>query len=632
LPDSATKPDISAPAEVTAVAQSSAEQAVDSFSGTKVENFNGTSSATPHVAGEMALLKQLHPTWSVQELLALACNTSNHDLFTTTGHTTQFGVGRVGAGRIDIGKAAAATVVAYNGTDANLQGVSFGPVEVPEGGTTTLTKQIKVTNKGATNITYNTSFVANPNVSGLGTTFSVSPANFTVNAGTSTTLTVTLTATGSSITHQRDPSVSSTQGGATREWLTEAGGYAVLTPTDASPILRVELYANPKPAASMHATTTNFVPTSANTGSFSINLAGTGVVNLGSTSSRNVKSLVKAFELQYASPLVGQSNAPTDRNAIKYVGITSDYVTNGNDEIMFGVERFGSSATPDFNGSDTEIFIDTNPADITGNTFNPNYAIFLGNIGNDSTINSAGFENVYTSVLVNLSNNNRIAEEYTNGMTDEFVDTNIFNNTGVVMGVFASDMGMGQFAAGPTQFQYQVVTFDRNGSEVDESNVLVYDLANPGLDVDNSGVAAGVTVLGRYGSPYEPFWYQDIQGNSVPVNWNGTNFHNNGSLGVWLFHAHNAEGNRSDVVLFRKPTITSFSPTSAHVGDYVTITGSNFNAGTTVTFWHNVNATNVNVITANTLVAQVPVGATSGPIRVSNAAGSSSKGGFTVIP
>jgi hypothetical protein len=633
--DSATKPDITAPAEVTAVAVSAAERTpINSTSGNAVENFNGTSSATPHVAGVMSLLRQLHPTWSVQELVALACNTATHDLATTVGGGTLYGVGRVGAGRVDVGKAAAANVVAYNSTDPNLQGVSFGAVEVPVEGTTILTKTIKVTNKGATNVTYNTSFVNNPNVSGLGTVLTVNPANFTVNAGNSSTVTVTLTATGNAITHQRDPSVSSTQGGLAREWLTEAGGYAVLAPTDASPTLRVEVYANPKPSSSMHATTNNFVPTSANTGSFTLNLSGSGVVNNGSTASRNVKSLVKAFELQYESPDAGQPNAPTDRNVIKYVGVTTDYIMGSDDEIMFGVERFGSAATPDFASANVEIFIDTNPADI-GVTFNPDYGIFLGNIGNDSGINSAGFENVFFSILVDENTNVLTAQDFTNGVNggssgaNGFIDTNIYNNTGIVIPVFASSMGIPS-VSGSTQFQYQVVTFDLNGNVADQSNVLFYDIANPGLEVENSANVSGVTKIGAF-TPNEGFWYQDISTNQIPVNWNGANFQNNGSIGVWLFHTHNADGNRSDVVRFLPPTITGFSPNHGAVGDFITITGTNFNAGTTVTFLGgNVNATSVNPISSTTLSVQVPPGATSGPIRVSNAAGSSVKPGFMV--
>ena len=406
LPDSATKPDISAPAEVTAVAQSSAETTLDSFSGTKVENFNGTSSATPHVSGEMALLKQLHPTWSIQEILALACDTSTHDLFTTTAHTTQYGVGRIGAGRIDVGLAAAATVVAYNGSDPNLVGVSFGVVDVPVTGTTTLTKNITVTNKGATNITYNTSVANNPALTGA--VFTVSPANFTVNAGTSTTITTTLTATGSSLKHAREASVAATQG-SPRQWLTEAGGYAVLTPTDSSPVLRVELYAAPRPAAAMHSTLANFVPNAA-TGSFTIGLNG-AAVNTGASLGNgfDVLSLVKAFELQYINP-----TSSTDRNVIKYVGVTSDYknrpvgsstaTQTAGTNIMFGAEKFGDAATPDFASSDTEIDIDTNLDGIF------DFAVFLTNVG-------TGSENVFVPEIVNLNTNAGALRFFTNGLS-----------------------------------------------------------------------------------------------------------------------------------------------------------------------------------------------------------------------
>ena len=152
LPDSALKPDVTAPAEVVGVATFR--------TGTGVENFNGTSSATPHVSGTMALLRQLHPTWSVQELNALLCNTATHNLTATTAGGGA-GVGRVGAGRIDLANANNANVVAFNGSDLdsdshpNQMGVSFGVVETPVNGTSTLTKNITIENKGTTNVTYN---------------------------------------------------------------------------------------------------------------------------------------------------------------------------------------------------------------------------------------------------------------------------------------------------------------------------------------------------------------------------------------------------------------------------------------------------------------------------------------------
>src|ERR1043166_9667551 len=59
---------------------------------------SSASAASAPEIGMMAVLKQLHSDWSVQELNALACETATHDLFTTTAQTTQFGIGRVGAG------------------------------------------------------------------------------------------------------------------------------------------------------------------------------------------------------------------------------------------------------------------------------------------------------------------------------------------------------------------------------------------------------------------------------------------------------------------------------------------------------------------------------------------------------
>jgi hypothetical protein len=613
LPDTALKPDIASPAEVTAVAVVG--------SGNGFENFNGTSSATPHVSGEMALLRQTHPTWTVQELNALACGTATHDLTTTVGGATKIGVGRVGAGRADLALAAAANVVAYNNTDANLIGVSFGAVEVPVDGSKSLTKSIKVVNKGVSDVTYNITYAANTLAAGASYTL---PASITVLAGSSNTFNVTFSATGSALRHDRDLSTATAQatsfGTFSRQYLSELAGYAVLTPTSGSePTQRVALYAAPKPSSSMHATTAGLVPDAAS-GSFTINLSGAGI-NTGASFPTDIVSYVKAFELQYASPLATSPSAPTSPNLLKYIGVTSDYNNrsaasqNNFDTIVnFAIDGFGNAAVPDFNGADKEIFIDLDFDNVY------DLAFFLTRLPNGTSPT-----NVYFSELVDLAGilgppGAGYLWEPTNArggvLTTTSRDTNSFNNSVITVPVD------GFFGPGQSAFQYQVVTFDRNGSQVDETPVLYYDVAKPGLDANAALGAGGI----------EPFFLNDLPATSLAVNYNGTNFQTNGSLGTMVVHMHNGTGNHTDVVAFRKPTITSFSPTAAKVGQSITITGSNFGPGTIVTFFNNKPSSSVTVITPNTLIAVVPAGAISGPIRVSNAAGFSSKGGFTVLP
>jgi hypothetical protein len=188
----------------------------------------------------------------------------------------------------------------------------------------------------------------------------------------------------------------------------------------------------------------------------------------------------------------------------------------------------------------------------------------------------------------------------------------------VLFPVVAGNIGLAG-AGQPTRFFYEVVTFDRNGNQVDDSGLLVYDMANPGLNVQ--------------GGNLDPFYYNDLPTTTVPVTYNGTNFQNNGSLGLLMVHMHNGAGSHTDVVNFAQPGITSFSPSSGPVGTQVTIHGSNFGAGTSVKFFNNKPASGVIVISSSTIVANVPAGAATGTIQVSNAAGSaSSRTKFTVTP
>lgn len=529
LPDSALKPDVTAPAEVVGVATN--------HSGTGVSNFNGTSSATPHVSGAMALLRQLHPSWSVQELNALICETATHNLIATTAGGGA-GVGRVGSGRIDLTNAASTEVVAYNGTDPDQIGVSFGVVETPVNGNSSLTKNITVVNKGASPVTYNLSIQNNPALPGAA--FSVSPSSVTVAAGGTATVQVQFTATGNLLKHRKEAGVGFQLPAVVgRQWLTEAGGYAVFTPTaGSSTTLRVGVYAAPKPVAAMHTSATGFVVKNGSTGTVNLPLAGTQV-NTGPNYGFgfDIISLVKPFELQYAG-----TGTSTDPNVIKYVGVMSDFGVGGKKPgdtiVVFGIEGFGNAPVPEFNSSDKEVYIDTNH----DGTFD--FAIFLSSIANGTS-----HSNEYTPFLVDLKTNaaTQIPFPYETNLLDPVFnpdgsvggrDTNAFNNSSVLIPVPASMLtpatSNGQGA--PTKLDYIVATFDRNGNEVDETPLLSYDFTKPGLNVA--------------GGHAEPFFYNDLTTTTIPVQYDSRNFKANGTIGAWLVHRHNADGLRSDVVTF----------------------------------------------------------------------------------
>ncbi|MHB1463263.1 MAG: IPT/TIG domain-containing protein [Armatimonadota bacterium] len=80
------------------------------------------------------------------------------------------------------------------------------------------------------------------------------------------------------------------------------------------------------------------------------------------------------------------------------------------------------------------------------------------------------------------------------------------------------------------------------------------------------------------------------------------------------------------------PNITSFTPTSAKIGQTVTIAGTFFTGATSVAF----NGTSADIYTVNnisSITATVPRGATTGKISVTTAAGiATSASDFTVIP
>ena len=520
--DNGVKPDISAPGtNIISTGFSTGNQPL---------TISGTSMASPHVAGAMALLRQLHPSWSVEELKALVMNTANHDLFTGThGTGSKFGVARTGAGRIDLQDASSGEVIAYNDDASGGVSVSFGAPEVV--GTANLTRTVRVANKGSVDVSYDLAYAALTDVPGVTYTFPDGP-NVTVPAGGSTTFTIELTANAAAMKHVRDATMATVQGANPRYYMSEESGYVTLTPTSGTS-LRLPVYAAPRPASNM-TTDHNYVLFTGPTGSTNVGLTGQHV-NTGGAFPVDVLSLVSAFEAQTISPATIPATSIASNADLKTVGVTSDFkatnsVVPNATRIFFGVAMHGKWTTPsdiqvnifidrDRNGTDDFQIINTSTADAQGNSFD----VLV------SARRPAPFTGAFT------------LDSFLNNIAPSGLETVVYNTNMMVIPVSASALGL---TTANAKFNYRITTTSRGfGGIIDTAPTRTYDAANPGFDV--TGGVTGLPV------------YADLNGGSIPVNYNKANFTANGSLGLLLLHHNNGAGAHDQILNAVEPTATT---------------------------------------------------------------------------
>jgi subtilisin family serine protease len=520
--DSLLKPDIAAPGATIFSA--------DVGTGTGGRSLSGTSMAAPHVAGSMALLRQMHPDWTAEELKALAMNTANTDIRSAPAADSPiYGPGRVGAGRITLPDASVSDVVAYNATETGVVSVSFGAPEVV--GETVAVKNIRVVNKSGAPVSYNVAYrsvVDSPGVKYTlsRTTIELEPYGFA-------NIAVQMQATAAQMKHSRDVTVSPVQTLA-RHWMSEEAGYVTLTPSQATTAstakLRVPVYAAPRPASDMRAKTSQLDFGTGETGSDEIELVGQGI-NTGSNYPTDIVSLVQAFELQHSSPNDSESMGIVDNADLKYVGIASDVkadesgAPNGDitkATVAVGIATHGNWSSP--NEVEFDIYFDTN------RDGEDDYVLFNWNLG--LATGGADATDAMITVLFNLNTNKLLLADYLNGIAPSALNTAVFNSNVMVLPVAAASLGL---TSSNAAFNYRVFSFSRDANGlVDDSGTLSYNAAQPGIDV--SGGSAGVPV------------YMDVEGSTIPVEYNAAAYRAAKSQGVLLLHHHNATDRRAEVV------------------------------------------------------------------------------------
>ncbi|MGB5049788.1 MAG: S8 family serine peptidase [Caldilineaceae bacterium] len=642
--DAALKPEIAAPG----VSISSAARGT----GVAAATYSGTSMATPFVAGAAALLRQLHPTWTVEEIKALLLNTARYNVTVSDQQpSTLYGAGRSGAGRMDIGAAAQAGVIVYNASNAGQVSLSYGSPEVQ--GTFQDLKNLRLVNKSP--ITQSIFLKYVPVVDIPGAEFSVlggptaqllpynslniavlfnAQADQLPNAGDPTvalqglfprhilreetgfvyvwpqqtrvqarlsghsllagattdvtglldgilspetgqlTYTLTLSASAQLTVTSADlhlgqfyangprlqslgiKAVSSqssvTATGAvtlTQEAMTAlaANGVYLLIEADGyfngaargqvetvDNVLRLPVYAAPRPISSMRTTKASLDYGAVVSGVQTIQMVGQGLLSAPSLQQAafptDTVSVVAALELQYSSPNEESSTGLLEHGDLKYVGVGSDIAASGGLEsakIVFGLVTYGDWSSP--NEVLFQVHIDRDGDGTTD---------FILRSGNVTEFSSSASKDEFISILEEARTGALKLAHFRNLVSRAELDTAVFNNSSLLLAVDAADIGLTPLSS---SFSYSITTqsidSDDRDEIIDRSPLLFYDVMAPGIRVEN-----GLANL--------PLFY-DLPGTTIAVEADRDRMAANRSRGVLLLHLHNGIGERSEEVEVR---------------------------------------------------------------------------------
>jgi hypothetical protein len=471
------KPDVAAPGDTI----------VSTFigSGNGVLSNSGTSMASPHVAGIATLVRQVHPSWTPGEIKADVMNTANHDVFSQDGPAGPIEApNRVGAGRVDALDAVRNPVLAFDRDAPAIVSVGFGVVEA--NGPVTRDRFIQVVNKGSTRVTYAVSY--DPITSMPGVTYQLNKSSVTLGPGGRTTVRVRLRiADPGALRKVADPTLVKLQVGLPRQFLADASGRVMFTPTAGSDVtLRVPVYSAPKPTAAIK------VPGQLRTsgGTAFMALSGRGLDQ--GTGDEAYVSIYTALELAATSPRLPKCTARVTADCaindtarggdLRYVGVGSTApaaVAAGSPDdalLGFGIATWNNWANI---GSNTVPFVDI---DVDGDD-NPDFETFMAR-DTDTDLLEAWTVDLETFALTDIQPVNQV---YGN------VDSNVFDSNVIVMPVLLTALGIDP-SSDAARISYFVGVdgfYEAPDSVLVDAipNVLSFDPLQPGLWAEGGDVS-----------------------------------------------------------------------------------------------------------------------------------------------
>ncbi len=530
--DSLLKPDIAAPAIQVDSALS--------YTGTASVTMSGTSMATPHISGAMALIKQLHPAWSVHEWKALLMNSAADIFLNPDRGLPQIAPSRVGAGRVDLTKAASLQFLAYDAQNPDGVSLSFGYAEVSD--SWIQEKTVFLANKGNQPADVEMSYRSILNIPGVEISFPQGN-RVTVPANGARTIPVRLTAVPYQMKHLRDESMAAQQKGASRHWVSEESGYVLFTENAGGMTFRLPLHASPRLVSDIGAPATPLTCSGA-TGQLSLNLNGSGVWT-GSSFPQDEISLVSPFEYLRSSPENRELTGLDKKFDLRAVGIRTGYnpadsgsQSFADSSLYLAIATFGEWASP--NEVDFRILFDTNRDGIADYT--------LRNASSSYGIEGASATDAFLSLLCSHGTGKCASAGFVNILSPALLDTVPFHTNILILPVKVSDLGLTEQKSGFS------VTFEsyRPNPQILEDRIsgITYDAARPGLafrDFSSDG----------------SFFRYPLQ-ERIPIDYFRNGYLANQSAGLLLLYHHNPGGKHIqtiNVAFTNDPASTTTSST-----------------------------------------------------------------------
>jgi subtilisin family serine protease len=312
-------------------------------------SMSGTSMATPHVAGIVALTFESHPSWTAPQVKAAVMNTATHDVQQGDRTATLL---RQGTGRVDALQAVTAGTTVRSIENDQLVTASYGVVEVA--GKTSESRTLQIQNTDGRPHTYDVAYQAQ--VDQPGVAFSLSTKRVTAPAHGTATVKLTFTiADPSQLRRVIDPTQESVQSGYQREFVAAESGVVSFTPTDEklNP-LRLGAYVAPKPVSAVHGSDVEF-PAAENTADLTL----TGRTVDQGDATTGYHAAVAPFVLggtdgQESFP-AGAAKQSLQAADVRAFGANYDTASG---TLAFGVQTAGPDANPGA-VTNVEVLIDT---------------------------------------------------------------------------------------------------------------------------------------------------------------------------------------------------------------------------------------------------------------------------------